>query len=68
MDDGMVAQQCECTLKNSKIGLASVAHAYNLGYSGGRDQEDCSLKPTWANSSPDPISKNSITRKKKKHW
>jgi hypothetical protein len=25
-----------------------VAHVYNPSYSGGRDQEDCSLKPAWA--------------------
>jgi hypothetical protein len=30
---------------------AMVAHAYNLSYSGGRDQEDQSLRPAWANSS-----------------
>jgi hypothetical protein len=30
-----------------------VAHACNLSYSGGRDQEDCDLKPAWANSSWD---------------
>jgi hypothetical protein len=27
-----------------------VAHIYNSSYSGGRDQEDCSLKPARANS------------------
>jgi hypothetical protein len=27
-----------------------VAHAYNPSYLGGRDQEDCGLKPVWANS------------------
>jgi hypothetical protein len=27
-----------------------VAHACNPSYSGGRDQEDCSSKPAWANS------------------
>jgi hypothetical protein len=26
------------------------------------DQEDCGPKPAWANSSQDPISKNSITK------
>jgi hypothetical protein len=36
-----------------------VAHVYNSCYSGGRDQEDHSLKPAQANSSWDPISKNS---------
>jgi hypothetical protein len=28
-----------------------VVHAYNPRYSAGRDQEDCSLKPAWANTS-----------------
>jgi hypothetical protein len=36
---------------------ALVAHTYNPSYSGGRDQEDRSLKPAQANSSQDPISK-----------
>jgi hypothetical protein len=36
---------------------APVAHAYNPSYSGGRDKEDCSLKPVQASSSRDPISK-----------
>jgi hypothetical protein len=39
-----------------------MAHACNLSYSGGRDQEDHSLKPAQANSSPDPISKKSFTK------
>jgi hypothetical protein len=44
-----------------------VAHAYNPSYSGGRDQEDHDLKPVWANSSQDPVSKkNTITRKNKR--
>jgi hypothetical protein len=30
-----------------------VVHACNPSYSGGRDQEDCSSKPTRANSSQD---------------
>jgi hypothetical protein len=36
-------------------GWAPVAHAYNLSYSGDRDQEDRSLKPAWANSSRDLV-------------
>jgi hypothetical protein len=40
-----------------------VAHAYNSSYSEGRDQEDHGSKPAQANSSRDPISKNTITRK-----
>jgi hypothetical protein len=35
-----------------------VAHTSNPTYSGGRDQEDRSSKPAWANSSQDPILKN----------
>jgi hypothetical protein len=36
---------------------ALVVHACNSSYSGGRDQENCSLKPAWAGSSQDPILK-----------
>jgi hypothetical protein len=32
-----------------------VDHTYNPNYLGGRDQEDHSSKPAWANSSRDPI-------------
>jgi hypothetical protein len=39
-----------------------VAHACNPSCSGGRDQEDRSSKPAWANSSREPVSK----KKKKK--
>jgi hypothetical protein len=35
-----------------------MAHACNPSYSGGRDQEDHSLKPAQANSAQEPISKN----------
>jgi hypothetical protein len=42
------------------ISQAPVAHACNPSYSGGRDQEDCSLKPTWANGSRDPILKKTL--------
>jgi hypothetical protein len=37
--------------------MRPVAHTCNPSYSGVRDQEDQSSKPTWANSSWDPISK-----------
>jgi hypothetical protein len=40
-----------------KISWVLVAHTCNPGYSEGRDQEDCSSKPAWANSAQDPISK-----------
>jgi hypothetical protein len=39
-------------------------HTCNPSYSGGRDQEDHSSKPTWANSSRDPISKKPNTKKR----
>jgi hypothetical protein len=35
-----------------------VAHTCNPHYSVGKDKEDRSLKPAWANSSRDPILKN----------
>jgi hypothetical protein len=34
-----------------------VAQTYNPGYLGGRDQEDQSLRPAWANSLRNSISK-----------
>jgi hypothetical protein len=40
-----------------------VTHAYNPNHSGGRDQEDLCSKPTWANSSQDPILKKNNTKK-----
>jgi hypothetical protein len=40
-----------------------VAHTYHHSYSGGRDQEDQSLKPDQANSSQDQISKTHNTKK-----
>jgi hypothetical protein len=39
-----------------------VAHTCNPSYSGGRDQKDCGLKPAWANSFQDTISKYPITK------
>jgi hypothetical protein len=43
-----IKTMCCCTL---------LAHTCNLSYSGGRDQEDCSWKPSQENSSQDPILK-----------
>jgi hypothetical protein len=40
-----------------------VAHACNPSDLGGRDQEDHGLKPAWANSLRDPISKIPITKR-----
>jgi hypothetical protein len=37
------------------ISQALVAHSYNPSYLGGRDLEDYSSKPAWANSSRDPF-------------
>jgi hypothetical protein len=43
--------------------LMHVLSTYNPSYSGGRDQEDRGTKPAQANSSRDPISKNSSQKK-----
>jgi hypothetical protein len=49
-----------------------VAHACNPSYLGGKDQEDCSLKPAQArlagNSLQDPISKKAIMKKDVVEW
>jgi hypothetical protein len=41
-----------------------MAHTYNPSYSGGRDQEACSLKPAWASSLRDPILKKKPSQKR----
>jgi hypothetical protein len=41
-----------------------VAHACNPSYTGGRDQEDYSLKPAKANRSQDPILKKKPSQKR----
>jgi hypothetical protein len=46
----------------------TVAHACNPSYSEERDLEDCGLKPAWANSSGDPISKKSNTKTRLEEW
>jgi hypothetical protein len=43
-------------------GQAPVVHAYNPSYSGGRDQEDHSLKPAQANSSMRPYFEKPFTK------
>jgi hypothetical protein len=45
-------------MQNNAISWVPVAHACNLSYSGGRDQEDCGSMPAWVNSSCDPTTKN----------
>jgi hypothetical protein len=45
-----------------------VAHAYNPSYPGGRDQEDGGLKPAWANSLQDLISKTPSQKKRLAEW
>jgi hypothetical protein len=39
-------------------GQELVAYTCTLNYSGSRDQEVCSLKPAWENSSRDPAMEN----------
>jgi hypothetical protein len=45
-----------------------VAHACNPRYSGDRDQEDCSLKPIWANISTSPYLKKCFTKIELVEW
>jgi hypothetical protein len=49
-------------LKNKYLGREVVAHACNPSYSGGRDQEDLSSKPTRVNSSMSPCLKKPFTK------
>jgi hypothetical protein len=49
--------------EKNKIKRVPVAHSCNPSYSGGRDQEDLSSRPAWANCSQDPISKNTQPKK-----
>jgi hypothetical protein len=49
--------------KKHKHSWVLMARACNPYYSGGRDQEDRGSKPAQANSSRDPISKKTITKK-----
>jgi hypothetical protein len=41
-----------------------MANACNPSYSGGRDQEDLSSKPAWANSSRDAILKKILQKRR----
>jgi hypothetical protein len=50
------------THKKQLCGWASVAHACNPSYSGGRDQEDCGSKPALANSSARPYLQKPFTK------
>jgi hypothetical protein len=61
-------QPIKCIFFKCFFGQAVVAHACNLSYSGGSDQEDHGLKPAQANSSQDPISKKPTTKKEKSWW
>jgi hypothetical protein len=55
-------------VENNKMSQASVALAYNPIYSGGRDQEDCGLKPAQANSSTRPYLKKPVTKIELVEW
>jgi hypothetical protein len=49
-------------IKKDHLRWALVAHTCNPSYSGGRDQEDCVLRPAWANSSARPYLKKLFTK------
>jgi large subunit ribosomal protein L27Ae len=48
--------------EGKKKALLPVTHTCNLSHSAGRDQEDCGLKPAWANSSARPYLKKPFTK------
>jgi hypothetical protein len=50
--------------KRGELSGAPVTHACIPSYSGGRDQEDCGLKPAQANSSCDPHLKKTLHKKR----
>jgi hypothetical protein len=52
--------------KSSELGVSD-SRLYP-SYSGGRDQEDRNSRPTWANSSQDPISKKTHHKKGLVEW
>jgi hypothetical protein len=47
----MQTRPMTCSWARESLGWEPVVHACNLSYAGGRDQEDHSSKPAWANSS-----------------
>jgi hypothetical protein len=47
-----------CAKLLAHISWVPVVYSCNPGYSGGRHQEACGLKPAWKHSSRDPILKN----------
>jgi hypothetical protein len=51
-------------MPHEKMHFELEAHTCNPSYSGGRDQEDHGSKPTWANSSQDPVSKKHNTKER----
>jgi hypothetical protein len=51
-----------CTSLIEVTSQALVAHACNPSYSGGRDREDCGLKPAQANSSARPYLEKPFTK------
>jgi hypothetical protein len=64
--DNRAMTPAEIVLRRGKGSHMWVAHACNPSYSGGRDQEDCTSKPAWANSFWDPTSKKPITHTHKR--
>jgi hypothetical protein len=51
------------SVRKNKFSQALVAQAYNPSYSWGRDEEDCGSKTDQANSSWNPILKNSLQKR-----
>jgi hypothetical protein len=53
---------------NKQYSGAPVAHACNPSYSGGRNQEDCSLKPAQQSSASKTLSRKNPSRKGLMEW
>jgi hypothetical protein len=62
LPSGLVTQGSVPDQGTFPLSWAPMAHVCDPSYLGGRDREDHGLRPAWANSLQDPISK--ITRAK----
>jgi hypothetical protein len=60
--------KCKTYTEKDSLSWAAVAHTCNTSYSGGKDQEDHSSKPAWANSSKRPYLEKTLHKKGLVEW